>query len=330
MTELIIHKAIENVENQTGIKIQFDNKVPIALDGKIKFKYNNQWYTAFVEVKKELRNHQLHQLKELKSKYHPLMIIAEYIFPKIKEELRKQKIAYLEINGNIYFKEGDLLLWLDDKKAQIHKQKKMGRAFTKTGLKLIFHFLLKEDFINLPYRQIAKQTGVGFGNINFIMTDLKQQGFLLKLNKNTYKLNNKKELIEKWMEAYEQKLKPAILIGTFRFVNEKDFLNWEQVPLQPGKTWWGGEPAADLLTKYLKPGELTLYTLEKRNELIKNYKLLPDEKGNLKVYQKFWNYDELKTQVPPLLVYIDLMIAGDRRSMEAAKKIYDAQLQNQF
>ena len=95
---------------------------------------------------------------------------------------------------------------------------------------------------------------------------------------------------------------------------------------------WGGEAAGDLLTNFLRPAELTLYTTETRNELIKNYKLLPDEKGNIKVYQKFWKEEDGddKAWVNPLLVYADLINKNDRRCTETAQKIYDEYLQNKI
>ncbi|MFX8351089.1 type IV toxin-antitoxin system AbiEi family antitoxin, partial [Acinetobacter baumannii] len=77
------------------------------------------------------------------------------------------------------------------------------------------------------------------------------------MNKQEYKLNNKKELLQRWMVAYEEKLKPALRVGPFRFLKEEDFIHWKKIPLQNMKTWWGAEPAADLFTNYLKPGELT-------------------------------------------------------------------------
>jgi hypothetical protein len=329
--DLIIQNAIEQLENHTGIKAHVDQKAIEEVDGRLHFIYNGKTYIAFIEVKKELRNHQLPVLEKLKTDYHPLMVIAEYIFPKIKEELRKQDIAYLETNGNIYFKDKDILLCLYGQKAVTIIKQKNGRAFTKTGLKVVFHFLLDEDLLNLTYREIATKTGVGFGNINIIMTDLKEQGFLLKIDNQHYRLNNKKELLNRWMEAYEEKLKPALFIGTFRFLKNEDFLKWQKLPLKNRKTWWGGEPAADLLTNYLKPGDFTLYTVEKKQELIKNYRLIPDEKGNVKAYQKFWNLDEANDNIaPPLLVYIDLINTGGRRCIETAQKIYDEFLQNKF
>jgi len=102
-------------------------------------------------------------------------------------------------------------------------------------------------------------------------------------------------------------------------------------PIKKEKTWWGGEPAGDLLTNYLRPAELTLYTMETRNELIKNYRLIPDENGNVKAYNKFWQHDEVDDNtVPPLLVYADLINSNDRRCTETALKIYDEFLQNKL
>jgi hypothetical protein len=96
------------------------------------------------------------------------------------------------------------------------------------------------------------------------------------------------------------------------------------------KTAWGGEPAGDILTDYLHPGELTMYTTETKAELMKNYKLIPDNNGNIKIYQRFWENATEANTVPPLLVYTDLINAGDRRSFDTAQKIYNDYLQNQF
>ncbi|MBS1908251.1 MAG: hypothetical protein JST03_00090, partial [Bacteroidetes bacterium] len=93
-----------------------------------------------------------------------------------------------------------------------------------------------------------------------------------------------------------------------------------------------------LLTNYLRPAELTLYSTETRNDLIKNYRLIPDEKGNVKAYEKFWNNGDVNTNantvedvvVPPLLVYADLMNTNDRRCIETAQKIYDGFIQNKL
>jgi len=328
----IIHDAIEQWEEYTQIQADLtETNKNDEVDAAMEFNYNGKKHRVYIEAKRELRNYQLSEIEILAKKYHPLMIVADNIFPKIKEELRENGIAYLETSGNIYYKDKDLFIWLDGKNAIKKEDEKLGRAFTKTGLKAVFHFLLMPELVNTTYRNIAEVTGISFGNINFIMTDLKQQGYLLKIDDNNFQLNRRKELLAKWMDGYEHKLKPSLQVGTFRFINQSEAARWNKIELNNMKSWWGGEPGGDLLTNYLQPEVFTLYTTEPKTELIKNYRILPDPNGNIRVYKKFWNRDEVNTNVaPPLLVYVDLMTTGDRRCIETAEKIYNELLQDKF
>lgn len=325
----IVYTALDNLRRQTGIEgiWEPDNKV---LDGKVTLHLENHEVNYHIEVKKELRNHHLPYIENLNRDYPPVLVVARRLFPKIKEELRHQNIAYLEGNGNVFLKYNGSLLWIDANPPLPAEPESRSRAFTKTGLKVLFQFLLDETWINKPYRQIAERTGTTIGNITHIMRGLKEEGFLLAIAQNEYALNNKKELLSAWVVAYEQRLKPTLRIGTFRFLKNDDFDHWKDLSLQPGKTWWGGEAAGDLMTHYLKPAELTLYTRETRTELIQNYRLVPDEKGFIKVYDVFWQQDNRGQTVPALLAYADLMNVGDRRCIETAQKIYDEYLQNQL
>lgn len=327
----IIHLALENLQQNAGITGKWQNIGPGEVDGQVEFFFDNQQIKLNTEIRQELRNHQLPKIIEQADRFGPLLVVANHLFPKIKEELRQKHIAYLEANGNIYLQHKGIMLWLDGQKPIPPATEKGNRAFTKTGLKVLFHFFLDEQLVQLRYREIAQIAEVGLGNINYIMNGLKELNFLIEVRKNEYRLNNKKELLDKWMAAYEERLKPALLTGTFRFLTEQDFLNWKNLEIDTARTKWGGEPAGDIYTNYLRPQILTLYTEESRNELVKNYRLIPDEKGNVQVYKKFWHTDDDNTNaVPPLLAYTDLVNTNDRRCMETAQKIYDAFLQNQF
>lgn len=329
--QIIIYKALENLKIGTHIKGEWEPHTDRLTDGRLTLELENKTIMYTAEIKTELRGAHIQKIIELAKKYNPLIVVATALAPKIKEELRHNKIAYLEGNGNIFLKHKETTLWIDTNKP-IETEKETGnRAFTKTGLKLVFRFLRDENLVNRPYRQIAEQTDTGIGNITNIIRGLKQEGFLLPIAKNEYKLNNKKELLNKWIATYETRLKPTLKIGTFRFLKEDDINNWKNIPLQAGKTWWGGEPAADLITNFLRPAEWTLYTTETRNELIKNYRLIPDEKGNIQIYKKFWQEEgEYNNAAPALLVYADLINTNDRRCTETAQKIYDEYLQNKL
>lgn len=327
----IAEVAIENLKNNAGITGKWKNNKLKGIDGAIELQVNGIKYVFNAEVVNELRNHQMAAIKEKATANPPLIIIAKHLFPKIKEELRHLNIAYLETSGNIYAKAGDMMVWVDAQRPLKQEKEKLNRAFTKTGLKVIFHFLLDEELINKPYREIANRTEAALGNINYIVNGLKEMGYLLMITRHRYVFNNKKDLFNKWITAYAEKLRPTLKVGTFKFLKEDDFRNWKNLPLRCEKTWWGGEPAADLLTHYLQPAELTLYTIESRKELIKNYRLIPDENGNVTVFKKFWNYNDVNDNItPPLLIYADLMQTRDRRCIETATKIYEEFLQHKY
>lgn len=327
----IIGKALENLKKGTQIMGKWAENGPRKLDGQLTLVLNNERIKFNTIVKFELRNLLIPQILEYNQQFDPFILVAGRLFPKIKEELRQHNVAYLEANGNFYLKR-DQKWFLIDNNPPLRVEHDYGnRAFTKTGLKVVFEFLQDEALINQPYRHIAGYTQTAAGNITNIIKGLKQDGFLLQLNKFEMKLTRKDELVRKWAAAYDDNLKPGLKIGTFRLLKEEQYANWNTLQLDPEKTWWGGEPAGDVLTNYLRPAHFTLYTTETRAELMKNYRLVPDDKGRIQVFKKFWKYatDNVPT-VPPLLVYADLMNTGDPRCMETAQKIYEQYIEDKF
>jgi len=302
------------------------------LDGEMDLSFENKKLHLYIEVKNELRNHQLPRLIEMARKYQPLMVVADRIFPTLKEILRENKIGYLDGAGNIYVNTPEQLIWLDGNKHTEAVKPLTNRAFTKTGLRTVFYLLLHQDRINWPYRDLATATNVGLGNINNIITGLKEAGFILPVNKKEVILQNKKALLDRWIAGYRETLKPALHLGNFRFWNDKNFTERENLPIKTGETIWGGEPAAEWLTNYLNPEILTIYTEEKRAALVPKWKIMPAENGNIRFYEKFWHDGEMDDQivVPPLLVYADLMITDDPRCVETAEMIYEKYLKNEF
>lgn len=326
MTELeIVKTALQAFERQTQIKGKWKPTPKQPLDGALDLYFaENKAQRFTVEVKKEIRNHHLPGLLDQAIQHENLMVIAENIFPKIKEELRRHNIAYLETNGNVFLRRRtNYFIWIDHHKPKA-PLKEVNRAFTKTGLKVVFLFLLDETYLNRPYREIADKAKVGLGNVNIIINGLKGMRLLVRKNERKFLLPDKKALLEKWMGAYDERLKPTIHEGNYRFLNNEDFFNWRNLKIKPGTTLWGGEPAGDLYTANLNPEILTIYTTEGRAELMKNYRLIPDKDGKVKVYKKFWKTegDDVDKVVPPILAYTDLINTGNQRCIDTAQKIY--------
>lgn len=327
----IIEEAFAQLELHTGIRAEWQF-LPAEVDGVADLFIEGRQFHTYIEVKREIRQYQLEQLLNQARRHQPFMVIAEHIFPKIKEHFRAEKIAYLDIAGNIFINTEDTYLWIDGHKPARKIKTVTNRAFTKAGLRVVFFILMVPDALDMPYRQLANYTNVALGNIQNVLDGLKDAGFILQRDHNRRILHNKKTLLRRWIDGYRETLKPALHIGNFRFLDKEALHHWETLPLPEHITAvWGGEPAAAEMTKYLVPQELTLYTNNK-NAIIPQWRLIPDEDGVLHIYEQFWQEPgkEPGKLAPPLLVYADLMATDDPRCIETAQMIYDKCLKDEF
>lgn len=319
----IVHTALDHLEQLLPVKTKWMAGKGFA-DGQVLLKLNGKELCMEAEVKVEVKTSMLPRLLDQGGQLKHFMVIAETIQPKAKEVLRAKHIAYLEGNGNIYLNDDNTFFFIDTQKPAAIKEGNRPKAFTDAETRVLYQFLLDETFLNLTYREIAEKTATALGGITPLFKKLEKQGFLIRRH-NVIELKNKRELLNNWVAAYEQKVHPKLYVGRFRFVEKEKFLEWKTIDINRNKTWWGAEPAADLITGSLRPGALTLYTREDRLTLIRKYRLAPDPNGQLVLLNPFWpeQMDSNAATVPPLLVYADLLLTGDHRCMETAQKIYD-------
>ncbi len=316
MKSEIIHTALENLQQTTGIQGTLKENGP--LDGILEMALNDGNYTFVAEVKMEIRPHQVHEVERFHNKHDHFILIANQIFPKVKEELRLKGIAYLEANGNIFIEKENIFLLVDTQKPINTGKEKGNRAFTKTGLKVLFYLLQHKDHINLTQRELAEKAGVGLGNIPQVIKGLKKTGYLIPLNNREYVWEKRRELLERWVKEYDTTLKPTLKRERYAYPG-----NWNELQFNTNLTVWGGEPAADILTNYLRPGKLILYTRENRANLMKNYRLIPTQEGKIEVLEMFWKQATTQHTAPAILVYADLLLEGGKRNKETAEKIFN-------
>ncbi|MDO6438766.1 type IV toxin-antitoxin system AbiEi family antitoxin [Cyclobacterium sp. 1_MG-2023] len=321
MEREILNIALENVQKE--VPFQFDYSPKGQFDGELTLFNNQQQYHFFIEVKKEVRQYIVAQLEAHKGMDSDVLLVAKRIPSKVKIALRERKMPYIEANGNVYIEKGHLFLLVDTHKPINHTNEKGNRAFTKTGLKVLFHFLLKPELVNKTQREIAEYTGVGLGNIPQVLDGLKATGYLLPLNKKEYTWQKRKELLFRWIEDYETILKPGLKKKTYQMR-----VDWKDIQLNEGIAAWGGEPGADLITHYLRPEKFILYTNEDQANLIRNYKLKPKKDGDLEVVEMFWNQNLNTQTAPSIIVYAELLIGGGKRNKETAAMIFNEQIKS--
>jgi hypothetical protein len=178
---VIVNNALDRLLDQTGIKGTW-TLLDKEIDGELDLYFEHKNERFFVEVKKELRNFQMPAILQEAERNRPFMVVAERIFPTLKEILRENNIGYLDGAGNIYVKTPHHYIWLDGNKAPEPERPVTNRAFTKTGLRMLFYLLLHPDRINAPYRHFHMATHIALGNIKNIMDGLKEAGFIININ----------------------------------------------------------------------------------------------------------------------------------------------------
>jgi hypothetical protein len=342
----MLEAAIAAVHRTAGIKLKAQMQVECGnrlLDAEITIEGLEKVRFA-VEVKKWAQQANfgamVNQLQQLPGKG---MLVADYVDPMMADRLRDLEIPYIDTVGNVYINEKAFYVLVKTTRAQAKneynlrgdlKAQQQGRAFNPTGLKVVYALMQNEKLLNAPYREIAEKAQVALGTVGWVINDLKQGKFLIQIPPRKRRLNNKKQLLNKWVDAYLEKLRPKLFVGTFSTENDDGWKDLDYGLTDYGARW-GGEVAAAKLTGHLKPEEVTVYLPKEGDErMFTDYRFRKDPNGKIHVYRAFWNenqnYQNDDTNiVDPLIVYADLIATGDVRNIETARILYQNEL-NEF
>ena len=189
-------------------------------------------------------------------------------------------------------------------------------------MKLLFALLCRPELAETDYRTLADTVGVALGTVQWVMRDLINDGYVMRLGRFDRRLVEPKELLDAWVPAYARDLRPRLLLQRFE---AEDIRWWRKTDLRHHGALWGGEPAAARLTKYLKPGTLTIYADKIPARLVAAKRLKKDAAGRVDFRKKFWRFDTDKRTptVPPILVYADLLALADPRARETADRLFE-------
>ncbi len=278
-----------------------------------------------VEVKRMLTPATLGQAAAQLARFKkPGVLVTQYVTPPMAERLKALDVPFMDTAGNAYVRLPNLFIYVTGRKpgAPAPREKRV-RALRPTGLRVIFALLCNPDLVNAPYRDIAEAAGVALGTVGWVFYDLRRLGYIRESKAHGRIYENRLGLIDKWVEAYTQELRPKLKPRRYRVTNA-DW--WKGEDLAELDMWLGGEPAAAVLTKHLRPEVVTVYGDTYFAALARRIQPIKDEQGNLELLQKFWHFDVPRADkryplVPPLLVYADLVATADARNIETAQII---------
>jgi hypothetical protein len=255
---------------------------------------------------------------------YPLLLVAKYVNPVMTKELMDNGIEFIDTAGNAFINQPPIYIFVKGNRQPETLGQTQNRAFRPTGLKIIYALLCNPGLENRPFREITAKADVALGTVGWVKRDLKELGFLMDMGGRGYKLLQKDKLLQRWITAYTEHLRPKQILGHYR---GEHFDWWRNKQLDFLKAKWGGEVAAAKLTKYLHPEIITIYTKDEYlNQLLFECKLKKDPAGEVEILDKFWDYEvnlEYKDLVHPILIYADLIATGNQRNIETAKMIYE-------
>ncbi len=239
--------------------------------------------------------------------------------------------AFLNIPNQIYVDvQGNIL--------KISKEKQATAIFQPKGLQLLPLLLTHEDASNYSLRDLAQMSGISLGRSGTIIKELKGTGFIIKSSRNKFEIHNKKKLFEKWVENYGERLRPNLLIGTYKISSKMDIQKIAQILKNSTIDFaFGGETGAEILSQYLKAGCIDLFIPEEKTmDVIKHLKLAPAKEYNMRLFNLYSDRLILQDKsfsvqlVLPIMMYAELLFQGNNRAIETAEMIFDKYIKEMF
>lgn len=259
------------------------------------------------------------------TKHENRLLVTDYVTPPLADELRRRHIQFIDAAGNAYLDRRGLLIFVSGRRAPRQQgQRKTVRAFRGAGLRVGFVLACVPELAAAPQRTIASAARVALGSVASVLEGLRELGFIADVREKR-RLLHRERLVDQWTEAYARQLFP--LLETARFsAASPDW--WRRTDIAKYGAQWGGETAAALLQGHLGPELTIIYADETPTALLKQHRLRADAAGAVILRRSFWNAIPAPRPdvVPPLLIYADLVAAGDARSLGSAKQIRDAYL----
>lgn len=329
--QALISRAAGSLRETLGVSVEYDSANAEGSwrpDAHLTVSVGRSAYTFRVEAKRSLNVATAASAAEQAGYPDDLLVVSERITGAVAAALRERGVSYLDAAGNAHIDRPPLFVHVSGRPPVRVEDNVPVRAFSGEGLKAVFVLLLDASLASVSYRELAELAGVSHGVVQYTFKDLERSGYVTRLARSRRKLTDVGGLLDRWAAGHAETMLPKISEGRFTLTGQSDadlVRNWSSVTL-PEADLWGGEPAAALATRHLRPARLTVYTREDRVGLMKHLRAAPTPDGPLTVLRAFWpreTEDRISgafdgRAVPDVLTYADLVATHDPRNAEVA------------
>jgi hypothetical protein len=255
----------------------------------------------------------------------PWILIAPHVGRPLAKYLDEQGVNFVDLAGNCRLQVGRRHVAKIEGHPPVH-QTRQGRGVGAPGLQVNFALLVQPALLNGPVRALARAAGVGTATAAGRLAQLRKEG-LVHATGDRRALTEPRRLFDLWLKGYETLVRPRLLIGRYRAQEtDPEILERLVQTTLDGKTPWGfgGGAAAHRLTGYYRGPDTVVHVHPPDFDVAKKLHALRADDGPLVLLRAPGPvaFEGVKPHtVAPLLVFTELLIAGDKRAREAAVEI---------
>jgi hypothetical protein len=279
---------------------------------------------VFVEVKGEVTS--LKQIQKFVELVKPLygigLLVADSIDLKVKEHLKENGLGYFDTSNDLFL---PLKFKLESEytdKVNFNESIMKRKGFkAESNLKILIYFLSKPTTLRYTQRQLAINLDLSLGTVNKALANLDKLKLIISRRKTRY-IGQFEEIVNRFRISFLDIEERKMSLGRFSPINDEFYEQWNKVDIKKLNSYWGGEAAASIRTKYLSPELYRLYTYNDQvSVLLKELRLKKDPNGKIEIFKAFWP-DEINNQdgtIPDFLTYCELINSGIDRNVETSK-----------
>lgn len=257
------------------------------------------------------------------------VLCAPYVARPMGEYLESHETNYVDAVGNCHLATPtELLVHIEGRKpTRIPEARGAGRLASH---QLAFAVLANTELLNQPVRALAEAAGIGKSAVADHLKRWTEQGIVGR-TPSGLRLVRRKTLLDRWLAAYPDVVRPSWLIGTFRVKDGSPEAMERLVGEAMGERTWaiGGTAAAWRLNHHLAPDDLAVHLPDPPPDLPKRLRALPAEAGPLILLRTPGTvaYDGPGPHlVHPLLAYTEMLCSRDARVRSAAEELREQHL----
>lgn len=256
----------------------------------------------------------------------PWILFARHVGRPLARLLAEQDVNFVDLAGNCRLRVARKHFGMIEGRPP-ERRPQEGRGIGVPGLQLLFALLARPALLAAPIRTLATIAGTARTTAADRLAQLERQGLVLKIA-GERRLVEPRRILDQWLKGYETQVRPRLVVGRYRTQDPDPDALERRIERELGDDleWaWGGGAAAYRLTRHYRGPDTTVHVERAPGiDVVKRLRALRANDGPL-ILMRAPGPMAFEGAQPrtanPLLVYAELLCAGDRRAREAADMV---------